>query len=237
MEISKQILLLCLGVVSFHHLEIRNAMNKIKVLLADDHPVVMGGFAMALAGFGVEVVGQARTPAEAVEAYQSLAPDVAILDMRFGEQMTGLDAARQILAVAPKAHIIFLTQFDQDALVKEAYRIGARALVTKDCDPAELFTAVQRAAQGELYFMPAIAERLASLSVLGEQSPQALLDERSLEIFKLMAEGLTNAEIAEKLGVSSKTISNSSQAIKDKLGVERAADITRLAVRHGVLQA
>jgi len=212
-------------------------MNKIKVMLADDHPVVMGGFAMALAGFGVEVVGQARTPTEAVEAYQALAPDVAILDMRFGEQMTGLDAARQILAVAPKAHIIFLTQFDQDALVKEAYRIGARALVTKDCDPAELFTAVQRAAQGELYFMPAIAERLASLSVLGEQSPQALLDERSLEIFKLMAEGLTNAEIAEKLGVSSKTISNSSQAIKDKLGVERAADITRLAVRHGVLQA
>lgn len=212
-------------------------MNKIKVMLADDHPVVMGGFAMALAGFGVEVVGQVRTPAEAVEAYQALVPDVAILDMRFGEQMTGLDAARQILAVSPKAHIIFLTQFDQDALVKEAYRIGARALVTKDCDPSELFSAVQRAAQGELYFMPAIAERLASLSVLGEQSPQALLDERSLEIFKLMAEGLTNAEIADKLGVSSKTISNSSQAIKDKLGVERAADITRLAVRHGVLQA
>ncbi|WP_431477228.1 response regulator transcription factor [Massilia eburnea] len=63
-------------------------MNKIKVLLADDHPVVMGGFAMALAGFGVEVVGQVRTPAEAVEAYQALVPDVAILDMRFGEQMT-----------------------------------------------------------------------------------------------------------------------------------------------------
>jgi two-component system invasion response regulator UvrY len=237
MEISKQFLLLGLSVICFHYLEIGNAMEKIKVLLADDHPVVMGGFAMALAGFGIDVVGQARTPAEAVEAYHALAPDVAILDMRFGEQMTGMDVARQILATAPQARIVFLTQFDQDALVKEAYRIGARALVTKDCDPAELVSAVQRAARGELYFMPAIAERLASLSVLGEQSPQALLDERSLEIFKLMAEGLTNAEIAEKLGVSSKTISNSSQAIKDKLGVERAADITRLAVRHGVLQA
>lgn len=212
-------------------------MDKIKVLLADDHPVVMGGFAMALAGFGIEVVGQVKSPAEAVAAYQALAPDVAILDMRFGEQMTGLDAARQILAADPKARVIFLTQFDQDALVKEAYRIGARALVTKDCDPADLATAVQRARHGELYFMPAIAERLASLSVLGEQSPQALLDERALEIFRMMAEGLTNAEIAERLGVSSKTISNSSQAIKDKLGVERAADITRLAVRHGLLQA
>lgn len=212
-------------------------MDKIKVLLADDHPVVMGGFAMALGGFGIDVVGQARTPAEAVQAYQDLAPDVAILDIRFGEQLTGLDVARQILAADPKARIIFLTQFDQDALVKEAYRIGARALVTKDCDPAELAGAVQKARLGELYFMPAIAERLASLSVLGEQSPQALLDERSLEIFRLMAEGLTNAEIADRLGVSSKTISNSSQAIKDKLGVERAADITRLAVRHGLLQA
>jgi two-component system, NarL family, invasion response regulator UvrY len=212
-------------------------MDKIKVLLADDHPVVMDGFAMALAGFGIEVVGQARTPAEAVEAYQAMAPDVAILDIRFGVQMTGLDAARQILAAAPQARIIFLTQFDQDALVKEVYRIGARALVTKDCDPSELAGAVRRAARGELYFMPAIAERLASLSVLGEQSPQALLDERSLEIFKLMAEGLTNAEIADRLGVSSKTVSNSSQAIKERLGVERAADITRLAVRHGVLQA
>ena len=84
--------------------------------------------------------------------------------------------------------------------------------------------------------MPAIAERLASLSVLGEQSPQALLDERSLDIFRMMAEGLTNAEIAERLDVSSKTISNASQAIKDKLGVQRAADITRLAVRHGLIQ-
>lgn len=212
-------------------------MEKIKVLLADDHPIVMEGFAMSLAGHGMEVVGQVRTAEEAVSAYQTLAPDVAILDIRFGEQLTGLDVARQILAADPKARIIFLTQFDQDALVKEAYRIGARALVTKDCDPAELAGAVQRARQGELYFMPAIAERLASLSVLGEQSPQALLDERSLEIFRLMAEGLTNAEIAERLGVSSKTISNSSQAIKDKLGVERAADITRLAVRHGLLQA
>jgi len=237
MEMRKQFLLLWLGVISFHYLEIGNSMNKIKVLLADDHPVVMGGFAMALGGFGIDVVGQARTPTEAVDAYQALAPDVAILDIRFGEQLTGMDAAREILAKAPKANIVFLTQFDQDALVKEAYRIGARALVTKDCDPSELATAVQHAAQGKLYFMPAIAERLASLSVLGEQSPQALLDERSLEIFKLMAEGLTNAEIADRLGVSSKTISNSSQAIKDKLGVERAADITRLAVRHGVLQA
>jgi DNA-binding NarL/FixJ family response regulator len=211
--------------------------KKTRVLLADDHPIVMDGFAISLEGLGIEVVGRARTPGEAISVFHQMEPDVAILDIRFGERLTGLDVARQILKDKPTARILFLTQFDQDSLIKEAYRLGARAFITKDCDPAELAGAVQRAKQGELYFMPAIAERLASLSVLGEQSPQALLDERSLEIFRMMAEGLTNAEIAEKLDVSSKTISNASQAIKDKLGVQRAADITRLAVRHGLIQA
>lgn len=210
--------------------------KNIRALLADDHPIVMDGFAMTLGAHGIEVVARAKTPEEAISEFQRMEPDVAILDIRFGEQLTGLDAARQILKAKPNARVIFLTQFDQDSLIKEAYRIGARAFITKDCDPEELALAVKRAQHGELYFMPAIAERLASLSVLGEQSPQALLDERSLQIFTMMAEGQTNAEIAEKLDVSSKTISNTSQAIKDKLGVQRAADITRLAVRHGLIQ-
>jgi len=210
--------------------------NRIRIMLADDHPVVMTGFAMSLEGPDMEVVAQARTPEEALQHYAAVQPDVLILDIRFGGQLTGLDIARQVFEQSPAARIVFLSQFDQDSLIKEAYRIGARAFITKDCDPEELAAAVRRAQDGELYFMPAIAERLASLSVRGDASPQSLLDERSLEIFRMMAEGLTNAEIAEQLDVSSKTISNTSQAIKDKLGVFRAADITRLAVRHGLIQ-
>jgi len=210
--------------------------NRIRIMLADDHPVVMTGFAMSLEGPDMEVVAQARTPEEALQQYAAVQPDVLILDIRFGGQLTGLDIARQVFEQSPAARIVFLSQFDQDSLIKEAYRIGARAFITKDCDPEELAAAVRRAQDGELYFMPAIAERLASLSVRGDASPQSLLDERSLEIFRMMAEGLTNAEIAEQLDVSSKTISNTSQAIKDKLGVFRAADITRLAVRHGLIQ-
>ncbi|MGV7209282.1 response regulator transcription factor [Oxalobacteraceae bacterium A2-2] len=210
--------------------------GKIRVLLADDHPIVMTGFAMSLQGQGLDVVGQARTPQEAVQQYDALGPDVAVLDLRFGEQLTGLDVAKQILAAHPGAAIVFLSQFDQDALIKESYRIGGRAFITKDCDPADLAAAVRRAHQGELYFLPAIAERLANLSVRGELSPQSQLDERALEIFTLMAEGLTNAEIAEKLDVSTKTISNISQAVKEKLGVHRPATITRLAVRHGLIE-
>lgn len=210
--------------------------KKIRVMLADDHPIVMTGFAMSLEAQGLEVVAQARTPQDALTQYLELRPDVIVLDLRFGEQLTGLDVARQILAQAPEAAIVFLSQFDQDALIKETYRLGGRAFMTKDCDPADLAAAVRRAHDGELYFLPPIAERLANLSVRGDTSPQSQLDERSLEIFTLMAEGLTNAEIAEKLDVSSKTISNVSQAIKEKLGVHRAADITRLAVKHGLIE-
>ncbi|MQA19172.1 response regulator transcription factor [Rugamonas rivuli] len=211
-------------------------MKKIRVMLADDHPIVMTGFAMSLEGQGLHVVAQARTPEEAVEQYRAHKPDVAVLDLRFGEQLTGLDAAKQILAQAPDAAIVFLSQFDQDSLIKETYRLGGRAFMTKDCDPADLAAAVRRAHDGELYFLPHIAERLANLSVRGDASPQSQLDERALEIFTLMAEGLTNAEIAEKLDVSTKTISNISQAVKEKLGVHRPAYITRLAVKHGLIE-
>ncbi|WP_246464658.1 response regulator transcription factor [Undibacterium seohonense] len=213
-----------------------NMPKPIRVLLADDHPIVMTGFAMSLAAEGMDVVGQAKTPQEAVEQYVALQPDVVVLDIRFGAEMTGLDAAKHILEKQPHAQIVFLSQFDQDALIKETYRLGAKAFVTKDCDPADLAVAVQRASQGELYFMPQIAERLANLSVRGDASPQTLLDERSLEIFKLMAEGLTNVEIAEKLDLSQKTISNISQAVKEKLGIHRPALITKLAMKHGLIE-
>lgn len=208
----------------------------IRVLLADDHPIVMTGFAMSLESEGMQVLRQARTPQEALTQFAALQPDVLILDIRFGAELTGLDAARQVLQKYPGANIVFLSQFDQDALIKETYRLGARAFVTKDCDPADLALAVRRASLGELYFMPQIAERLAKLSVSGEVSPQSSLDERELDIFTAMAEGLTNVEIAEKFNLSAKTISNVSQTIKEKLGIHRPALITKLAVKHGLIE-
>lgn len=210
--------------------------SKIRVLLADDHPIVMKGFAMSLEADGMVVVAQVKSPQEAVEQFAALKPDVLVMDIRFGAELTGLDAAKQILQNTPHANIVFLSQFDQDALIKETYRIGARAFVTKDCDPSDLAVAVQRASEAELYFMPSIAERLANLSVRGDPSPQTLLDERSLQIFTLMAEGLTNVEIAEKLDLSQKTISNISQSVKEKLGIHRPALITKLAVKHGLIE-
>jgi DNA-binding NarL/FixJ family response regulator len=216
--------------------DVQTEQKPIRVMLADDHPIVMTGFAMSLSEHGMEVVGQAKSPDEALAMYGQLQPDVLVLDIRFGTELTGLDAATHILEAHPRAKIVFLSQFDQDSLIKETYRLGAHAFVTKDCDPADLATAVRHAREGKLYFLPQIAERLASLAVRGDVSPQSQLDERGLEIFKLMAEGLTNAEIAEKLNLSTKTISNISQSVKEKLGVHRQAYITKLAVKHGLIE-
>lgn len=210
--------------------------KKIHVLLADDHPVVMRGFAMALADYGIEAVGQASTPEEAFNQYQELSPDVLLLDIRFGEKLTGLDVAKKVLKKFPDAKIVFLSQFDQDNLIKETYKMGARAFITKNCDPEILATAVKRAHAGENYFLPQVAERLANLAIQGDGSPQSQLEKREVEVFTLMAQGLTNVEIAEKLDLSSKTISNVSQTVKEKLGIHRAADITKLAVKYGLIE-
>jgi DNA-binding NarL/FixJ family response regulator len=208
----------------------------ITVLLADDHPIVRTGFAMSLASYGINVVGQAATPGEVLPMYAELNPDVLVLDIRFGEQLTGIDIAIDLLKKHPDARIVFLSQFDQDTLIKRTYQIGAYAFVTKDCEPNMLAVALQHAYERKLYFLPHVAERLANLSVRGDRSPLSVLQERDLAIFKLMAQGLTIAEIAEQLNVSVKTVANSSMAIKEKLCLHRPAELTRLALKHGLIE-
>lgn len=215
----------------------KETKKTIQVLLADDHPIVMDGFDITLGRYGINVVAKAKTPEETELLYDAFLPDVAILDIRFGDKMTGLDAAKHILEKHPQAAIVFLSQFDQESLIREAYKIGAKAFVTKDCEPSELAKAVESAERGEVFFLPVIAERLAMLSVRGDESPQSLLDKRELELFCLIAKGYTIAEMAETLDVSEKTISNVSHSIKVKLDVKRAADITRLAIKHGIIDA
>lgn len=208
----------------------------LRVLLADDHPIVMSGFALSLQSKGIEVIGQVRTPNEAIESYERLKPDVLMMDLRFGEKLTGLDAAKTVLERDPKANILFLSQFDQDALVKQTYSIGGRGFLTKDISAGDLAQAVADASRGETYFLDRIAKRLANLSVKGDQSPGAVLDAREFEIFLLTAKGRTNQEMADLLGLSQKTISNVTHSLKDKLGTNRNADLTLLAVKHGYVE-
>lgn len=214
----------------------KNVSTKIRVLLADDHPIVMGGFAMSLGSKGIEVIGEVTTPQEAVDSYETLQPDVLMIDLRFGEKLTGLDAAKTILERHPDARILFLSQFDQDALIKQTYSIGGRGFLTKDISAVDLAQAVTEAHRGDTYFLPRIAKRLANLSVKGDQSPEALLDPREFEIFVLTAKGRTNQEMADLLSLSPKTISNVTHSLKEKLGTNRIADLTLLAVKHGYVE-
>lgn len=212
-------------------------MSVIKVMIADDHPLIVEGLSSVLARHDLQVVGSTGEALAVVTTFAALMPDVLVLDLRFGEGgVGGLDILVQLLEQHPQAKVIIYTQFEQDAVVREAYKRGAKAFITKSADPTELGKAIARVHGGETVFMPGIAERLALLSVRGDESPLGKLQGRELEVFKMMAQGLTNVEIAERMGLSPKTISTTSQSIKDHLGIHRAADITLLAVKCGLVE-
>lgn len=210
-------------------------MANIKVLLADDHPLILEGLKAALTKRNMRIVGETGSAEEVVSLFRQCRPDVLVLDLRFGQGATGMDVTRSLLSKDPEARIVFYSQFDQNEVIREAYRLGAMAYVTKNQPPGVLASAIEEAARGKTYFVPAIAERLALLGVRGDESPRSRLDAREAEVFVQLANGLTNNEIAERMSLSSKTIGVIAQAIREKLGVQRAAEMTRLAVRYGMI--
>lgn len=210
-------------------------MTAVRVLIADDHPLIIEGLVAALKRLGLRVAGHVQTATDVIAKYMQTRPDVLVLDVRFGPGPNGLDVARELIARDANARIVFYSQFDQNEVIREAYRLGGAAFITKNTPPEVLALAIAEAHAGRTYFLPQIAERLALLGVRGDQSPRSMLEEREVEVFMLMAGGLTNNEIAERMNLSTKTIGSIGQAVKEKLGVQRATDMTRLAVRHGML--
>jgi DNA-binding NarL/FixJ family response regulator len=211
-------------------------MSSTRVLLADDHPLIVEGISAVLRRLGFVIVGSVSSASEVIAKYAETSPDVLVLDVRFGPGPSGLDVGRQLLAEYAKARIVFYSQFDQDAVIREAYRIGGAAFITKNTDPGILAAAINAAFAGETYFLPRIAERLALLGLRQDPSPASKLESREIDVFTQLAQGFTNLEIAERMKLSTKTISIINQSIKDKLGVHRAAELTRLAVRHGMIE-
>lgn len=209
--------------------------NKITVLLADDHALLRAGFASTLRDEGIEVIAESDNADDACIKYRECHPDVAVLDILFQDKKTGLDAIKIILQDDPNARIVILTQHDQDNLIKEGYRSGAMSYIGKNMDTDYLLTAIRKATQGERYFVPSIAERLALLSMTDEQNPIKTLTPREYEVFTRMAEGKTGAEIAEELDISLRTAAGISHTVKNKLGVSRQADITKLAFKYNVI--
>ena len=215
---------------------VETPVRPIRALVADDHPPIIEGLTIALGREGIDVVGQATTPNAVLQTHLECTPDVIVLDIRYAHDgRTGLDVARELLQHDRSIKIVIYTQFDTDELVREAYRIGCAALVTKGEATATLAEAIRIVYSGKTYFQPDIAERLAMIGLHGDTSPLGHLEPREFQVFKLMAQGHTNVEIAEALGLSPRTISITSQAVKDKLRLSRQADLTLLAVKHQVI--
>jgi DNA-binding NarL/FixJ family response regulator len=167
------------------------------------------------------VVGQAADGHEAVRLAASLRPDVVVMDLQM-PQLDGVEATRQILAVVPRTAVLVLTMHDDDASVFAAIRAGARGYLLKGAAQEDVARAIAAVSRGEATFGPALAGRLIQFFTGAPESaslPFPQLTEREREILDLMAGGLTNAEIASRLFLSSKTVSNNVSVIFDKLQV------------------
>ena len=204
--------------------------ERIRVLLADDHPVYRDGLAGLLgATTDLTVVGQASTGRRAVTMAESLTPDVVVLDLNMPE-LNGVDAARQIVATAPHTAVLILTMYDDDALVFQAMQAGARGYVLKSADPDTILAAVRSVARGEAIFGAALAQRLSHWfgTMDGNRGPFAALTPRENQALELIARGWGNPAIAERMGVSAKTVRNLVSNIFTKLQVaDRAAAIAK----------
>ena len=211
-------------------------MADLRVLIVDDHPVFRGGMRRLLEAVPeTAVAGEAATAEEAVTLAAALRPDVVLMDLHLPDG-SGIDATRRIVAAAPEIGVLVVTMFEDDYSVFTAMRAGARGYVLKDADEDELLRAIRAVADGQAIFSPAIARRLTDF--FGESRPTAPaaasspafpeLSEREREVLDLIAQGIANAEIADRLFLSPKTVRNHITSIFAKLQVaDRAEAIVR----------
>jgi len=214
--------------------------TKVRVLIADDHAIVREGVRMVLAGQpDFEVVAEAADGAEAVRLAQHLSPDVVVMDLSM-PVLSGTDATRQIRATCPHIQVLILTMHEEQSYLFELMRLGAAGYVLKRAAATDLVEAVRAAARGETFLYPAVARSLVQdylerVRAGEERERYDGLTAREREILVLVAEGLTNAEIGEKLVISVKTVQTHRAHIMRKLDLHDRTLLVRYAVRKGLL--
>ncbi len=214
-----------------------NEQNKIKVLLVDDHAVVREGYKNLLDNYPeIEVVAEAPSGEIACKYYVDYSPDVVIMDLSL-PGIGGLEAIRRITARDPEAKILVFSMHEDTVFVEQALQAGARGYISKSSAADDLVEALQEIASGNDHIYPEIAKRLAIHKSIGRDTPLANMSTREVEILCLLAEGANVASIAERLSLSYKTVANYSTQIKNKLEVKTAAELARLAIRHGLVDA
>jgi DNA-binding NarL/FixJ family response regulator len=207
--------------------------ERIRVLIADDHPIVRAGLLDVLSSQpDFEVVGEATTGAEAVALANRLHPNVVLMDLRMPE-MDGVTAIAKIKAEHPDVNILVVTTYDSDADILPAIETGATGYLLKDTPRKELFEAVRAAAQGKLLLAPGVAARLMERM---RGPAEEALSSRELDVLRLVAKGASNKEIADQLYISEATVKSHLIHIYGKLNVaDRTAAVT-LALERGILR-
>ena len=221
-------------------------VDKIKVLIVDDHAIVRQGLRTFLElQDDIEVVGEGENGVEAVAQAGRLRPDVVLLDLVMPE-MDGIEATQGILASSPDSRVLILTSFGDDEKVFPAIRAGAQGYLLKDIRPTDLVQAVRDAYHGKAQLHPDIAQKLMSAVARsgprptepgGDQAASPVLDgltDREREVLQLIAQGLNNREIAERLVISEKTVKTHVSSILSKLGLEDRTQAAIWALKHGI---
>jgi DNA-binding NarL/FixJ family response regulator len=212
----------------------------VRVLVADDQSMVRAGFRMLLSGQeDIDVVAEASNGLEAVEKAARFEPDVVLMDIRMPE-LDGLEATRRILSADGRTRILILTTFDLDEYVYEALRAGASGFVLKDDPPEQLLSAIRTVAAGDALLSPTVTKRvIAQFTRIPRPTPPKELDElsaRERDVLRLVARGLSNAEIAQELFISETTVKTHVTHVLQKLALRDRVQAVVLAHQAGLFE-
>ncbi len=214
-------------------------MNPIRLLLADDHTLVRTGFRTLLQNLdGVQIVAEAEDGREAIALAEAKHPDVVLMDIAM-PRLNGLEAMARILETQPHVRVIILSMHPNEEYVLRALRIGAAGYLLKDADLTELTLALRSVTQGQTYLSPPISKQVTDyVRRVGEEPTDDLerLTPRQREVLQLIAEGLTNREIALALEISVKTVESHRTELMNRLDIHDIAGLVRYAIRKGIIQ-
>ncbi|MGQ0432315.1 MAG: response regulator [Microthrixaceae bacterium] len=204
----------------------------VRVFLLDDHDVVRRGLRDLLEGEGMEVVGEAATAEEALSRIPPTRPDVAILDVRLPDG-DGVEVCRDIRSTHPEIQCLMLTSFADDEALFQAIMAGAAGYLLKQVKGSDIADAVRRVSEGQSLLDPAVTARVLDRLRHGPEEDEALarLTDQERRILELIAEGLTNRQIAERIHLAEKTIKNYVSNVLSKLGMERRTQAAVYAAR------
>lgn len=215
-------------------------MSRLRVVIADDHPVVRQGLRKILEGEpGAEIVGEAGDGREAVRLAVESDPDVIVLDIGM-PLLNGMEATRQIAQRAPRTRILILSMLSNEAFIIQALKAGAKGYVLKDTVDVDLLKGIRAVAQGKSFFSPVVAkvmldDYVRQMTERGITDRYDSLSDREREVFQLVAEGKVNKEIAQILSISVSTVETHRAHIMEKLDLHSAAEVILYAVRKGLI--